>query len=434
MKGMVSLLAGLVGIIATTSYAADKFGASDIPVDPSLVKGTITYFTHWANFVEDGHMKKWGDDFKKIYPNVQDVKIVLLKDYRNEMTVKMAEGDYGDVVEMMDNLPQDDYDVYYEPLNSLGMQKNYMFSDRFAVDGEYYAFTYGVNAEALVYKKTLFKKAGIEKFPLTKSDLFADCKKLKAIGVTPFMLNMAAGWPMQQWDKEVLIFAGDPNYYGKMLKDTGAFAKDKPYGRVLTFIRELIEAGCAEETLTSTAQTDASTAWNVSLEAMSSGKIGMWFLANWSIPQILGNAEKNHRAMTSADLGMAPLPIDDSGEAKILMDPDFGVAVSSQSTNKPTAKAFLYYLLNMTDLANAAGFIPGNVNVPASLPQIAELRALNPKIINLVTPAAEFRDAMAAARFDFMTGTYLRPPVLAKDFDGALQDLNKRWTAAIGEN
>jgi len=440
MKWCAALVAVLLSVIPYVTEASERISAADIPVDPSQVKGTITYYSHFYNFYIDGHMKKWADGFKKIYPNVEGVRVEVLSDYRNQMGALMAAGDYGDVVEIMDNMSRADFEIFYEPLNSLGIQNTHFFPEQYLFDGKYYGFTYGVNAEAVVYNKTLFAKAGIDRFPRTKTDLFAACKKLRAIGVTPFMLNMNAGWPMQQWDKKVLAFAGEGDYFGKMLKDPAPFSKDKPYGRVLSFIRELIGEGCTETNLTATGNVDATLAWQTSLRDMASGRIGMWFLANWSIEQILDieqiveGGKTIHSTVTTADLGFAPLPIDDSGEGKVVMDTDFAVAVSAQSTNKATAKAFLYYLLNITDLANSGGFIPGNVNVPATLPQITELRSTKPRFIKLANPPPEFSSAMVAAGFDFMTGTYLRPPVLAKDFDEALRDMNKRWATAIGKD
>jgi ABC-type glycerol-3-phosphate transport system substrate-binding protein len=429
-----ALFALWVSIFSHSTCASERISAADIPVDPSTVKGSITYYSHFYNFSTDGHFLKWANGFKKIYPNVTDVRVIVLTDYRTQIGALMASGHYGDIVDIVDNLSKADYEIFYEPLNSLGMQSKYQFAERFEIDGIYYGFAYGADIEAVVYNKTLFAMAGIDKFPRTKTELFAACQKLRGIGVTPFALNMAMGWPMQQWDKAALMFAGDGDYYAKMLKDAAPFARDKPYGKTLAFIRELISAGCTEQNLTASAHIDASPAWQTALEDMATNKIGMWFMANWSIKQIIDKAIQTHHAMTADDLGFAPLPIDDSGEPKILMDTDFGLAVSAMSANKPTAKAFLYYLLNVTDLANAGGFIPGNVNTRTTLPQIAELQSTQPQVIRMVNPTADFGDAMAAAGFDFMVGTYLRSPILAKDFDEALREMNHRWATATGKH
>jgi ABC-type glycerol-3-phosphate transport system substrate-binding protein len=432
-----TILAPLVCIFSYASFAHDAIRTTDIPVDPSTVRGSIVYYSHFNNFVADGHYKKWVDDFKKLYPNVKDVKIELLTDFpdfRNHMGALMAGGSYGDVVEIMDSMSQNDYEIFFEPLNSLGIQNVNIFPDQFYFEGKYYGFGYGVNADAVVYNKTLFAKAGIDRFPRTRTELFAACAKLKSLGVIPFQLNMPLGWPMQQWDKETLIFADDGDYFAKLLNDPAPFSRDKPYGKMLTFVRALIDKGCVESNLDATDHFNNLPTWQSYVASMASGKIGMWFLANWSIQQILDAARDNHTGMVSADLGFAPLPVDDSGDAKVLIEGDIGLAVSAQSTNKPTAKAFLYYLLNITDLAEVGGFIPGNVNSQPTLPQIAELKSLTPAFIKMVSPSADVRNAMAAAGFDFMTGIYLRSPLLAKDFDAALSDMNRRWATAIGRH
>jgi ABC-type glycerol-3-phosphate transport system substrate-binding protein len=434
MKWIVVLLVMQLALFSRTSQATVQVTAADIPVDPAMVNGTITYYSHFYNFVQDGHYKKWAEGFKKIYPNVTDVRIVVLPDYKKQMRALMAVGDYGDVVDILDDVSRSDYEFFYEPLNSLGMQNAARFPDQFLFNGKYYGFTYGVNVEGVVYNRVLFSKAGIDKFPRTKTELFAACRKLKALGVVPLSLNMAIGWPMQQWDLETIVFAEDGAYYAKMLKDAAPFSKDKPYGKMVMFVRELVRENCVEPALNMPALAESTADWKKSLVEMTENKVGMWFFGNWTINQILNVAIDTHSPMTSDDLGFAPLPIDDSGESKVLMDADYGVAVSSQSKNKETAKAFLYYLLNITDLPNAAGFIPGNPNVAAALPQLTEIQSYKPKVIKLVSPPAEFGNAMFVAGFDFMTGTYLRPPILANDVDEALQNLNKRWSTAIGRN
>lgn len=390
--------------------------------DPEKVTGKITFYTHFNQFVDDGRWGEWSAQFTKAYPGTE-VEILPVSGYRKEMPTRIASGDYGDVLNVLDNLPPSDYPTFYLPLNDMAMEEHHQFVDRFSVDGSVYGFIYGVNAEAMVYNKVAFEKAGIDAVPETRAELFEACEKLKAADITPMALNMGAGWPMQQWDKAALLFAEDGDYYEKMLADPAPFAKGKPYGESLSFVNELFEAGCTERDYTANN-------WDQSRALIGIGEIGMWFLANWSIPQAVAQADLMG-VDASEDLGMFPLPVNDSGEPKVLLNPDWALGVAKNTKNPDTAKAWIEFLLTKTDVANAAGFIPGDTRLEATMPQLQELLSNDPGLVNAGTPSAKFKQAMADARLDFMTGTYIREVILASDFDAALDELNERWARAI---
>lgn len=390
--------------------------------DPAKVGGSITFYTHFSQFVEDGHWGEWSAAFAEKYPGAE-VEIVPVSGYRKEMPTRIASGDYGDVLNVLDNLPPSDYATFYLPLDGMALAEHHQFVDRFTANGSVYGFIYGVNAEAVVYNKRAFEKVGIEGVPDTRAELFAACEKLAAANITPFALNMGAGWPMQQWDKAALLFAGDGEHYETMLDDPAPFEIGKPYGDAFRFVKDLFEAGCTERDYTANN-------WDQSRALLGIGEIGMWFLANWSIPQALGQAELMG-VDASADLGMFPLPIDDGGEPKVLLNPDWALGVAKNSDNPDTAKAWVEFLLTETDVGNAAGFIPGDTRIAPTMPQLEELLARKPGTVEAGTPSAAFKQAMADARLDFMTGTYIREVILAEDFDAALDDLNERWARAL---
>jgi raffinose/stachyose/melibiose transport system substrate-binding protein len=241
----------------------------------------------------------------------------------------------------------------------------------------------------------------------------------------PFQINMGAGWPMQQWDKAALLFANDGNYYDAMVKEAAPYAADRPYGMSVGFVKELFDAGCTERDYTANN-------WDQSKALLGSGEAGMWFLANWSVPQAVAAAAALGVENASDSLGMFPLPIDEGGTPAVLLNPDWALGVSAQSKNKPTAKAWIEFLLTETDVSNAAGFIPGDPRIAPTMPQLQELFAANPRRIESGTPGSAFKQAMADARLDFMTGTYIRDLVLAADSEAAIAEVNRRWAEATG--
>ena len=387
------------------------------------VGGKITFYTHFTHFFESGHWDKWTKEFEEKFPGTE-VKAIGITNYSKEMPTRISSGNYGDVLNILDSIPPNEYANFYEPLNAMGLNATHQFVERYIYDGNTYGFVYGVNAEAVVYNKEAFKKAGISEIPKTKSAFLEACDKLKAVNITPLEINIGAGWPMQQWDKAALMFANDGDYYEKMLTDEAPFSKDKPYGKAIGFVKELFDKGCTERDYTSNN-------WNPSKAMLGTGQAAMWFLANWSIPQAVEAGEAMGLENVSNDLGMFPLPIDDSGKEPILLNPDWALGVSVNSKNKVTAKAWIDFLLTQTDVANIAGFIPGDTRIKPTMPQLVELYSYDPVEIRAGTPSSEFKQAMSDARLDFMTGTYIRDVILAPDYDKAIADINRRWAEAI---
>lgn len=405
--------------VATTAVSMGAMSAS-----AQEASGTITFYTHFTNFEENGKWDEWAAAFAEANPGTQ-VDIIAVADYRREMPTRMASGDYGDVLNVLDNLPPEDYATFYAPLNDMAMADTHSFVDRYTVEGNIYGYIYGANAEGVVYNKDAFARAGIDAVPTTRTELFAACTALNDAGIVPFQINMGAGWPMQQWDKAALLFAGDGGYYEDTLASGTPYDAAEPYGQSLAFVKELFDAGCTERDYTANN-------WDQSKALLGAGEAGMWFLANWSVPQAITAGESLGVENVSDSLGMFPLPIDDSGEPAVLLNPDWALGVSANSENPETAKAWINFLLTETDIANEAGFIPGDPRIDATLPQLVELFGYDPVMIEASTPSSAFKQAMADARLDFMSGTYIRDLVLAEDFDAAITEVNDRWARATG--
>lgn len=409
-------------IATAVAATAVSFGA--MSASAQEVSGTITFYTHFGNFEENGRWDDWATAFADANPGAE-VEIIVVSDYRRDMPTRMASGDYGDVLNVLDNLPPEDYATFYAPLNDMAMADTHSFVDRYTVDGNIYGYIYGANAEAVVYNKDAFARAGIEAVPTTRAELFAACSALTEAGIVPFQINMGAGWPMQQWDKAALLFADDGGYYEDTLSSATPYAASEPYGQSLAFVKELFDAGCTERDYTANN-------WDQSKALLGAGEAGMWFLANWSVPQAVTAGESLGVENVSDSLGMFPLPINDSGAPAVLLNPDWALGVSANSENPETAKAWIEFLLTQTDVANEAGFIPGDPRIEPTLPQLVELFSYEPAIIEAGTPSSAFKQAMADARLDFMSGTYIRDLVLAEDYDAAIADVNGRWANATG--
>jgi raffinose/stachyose/melibiose transport system substrate-binding protein len=98
-----ALLAASVAVIVAAPAFADNADGQ--------ISGDITFYTHFANFVDNGRWDDWVAEFEEKYPGT-NVEVIAVSNYRREMPVRFASGDYGDVLNVLDNLPPDDYVNY----------------------------------------------------------------------------------------------------------------------------------------------------------------------------------------------------------------------------------------------------------------------------------------------------------------------------------
>jgi raffinose/stachyose/melibiose transport system substrate-binding protein len=397
--------------------------AQNMP-DPANVKGKITVFVHFTNYIDDGSYDRWETEFKALYPNVEDVEVLGLADFSAQISTRLSTGDYGDVLETSDQLPPDQLGDFFMPLNDLGLHEDYYFADRWAFDGNVYGLTYGVSADGIVYNKEAFKKAGIETVPTKYSELKAAYDKLKAAGTIPMVINLADGWPVTSYEGLATALSGDPNFMNSTLDDDAPIAADKPWGKSLAILRDMIASGYGEEDL-STGHWQDSKGW------MATGKAASWFLGNWSINQIAmeGAEIAGLKDYDANNLGYFPLPYDESGGPyNVSSGPDWAVVINKNTPNPELVKAWVAYILGKSDLAQRAGFIPGFKKLPPTLPQLAEFQSYKPNLIEGTPPTPALINVRNTSGWN--GGNAIRDLVKAPDYDTAVADINAKWAAS----
>ncbi|MFC7108859.1 hypothetical protein ACFQQB_55770 [Nonomuraea rubra] len=112
-------LTGLaLAVTAALAAACGGSGKSTAPAtaasDPSKVSGEITVLTNRTDLVNDGTMKKYADDFAKVYPGVQ-VKFEAITDYEGEVKIRMNTENYGDVLLIPNVIAKGDYPKFFAP-------------------------------------------------------------------------------------------------------------------------------------------------------------------------------------------------------------------------------------------------------------------------------------------------------------------------------
>lgn len=380
------------------------------------VQGTITFITNRTDLV-DTEYKKIEDAFKKKYPDVQDVKFEALRNYDGDIKVRLSSKQYGDVLLIPNGVSPEQFPNYFEPLDDLGLKDKVHSPDVTAYKDKMYGVTSGVNAEGIVYNKKAFEKAGIQQVPKTLDELYAAADKLKQAGIVPLATNFNAQWPLQQWDKLPQLIAGKADYRNTLIEEDAPFAKGTPYEQSLTILKTFIDKGYTESDL-------IATDWESSKADIAKGKFGMMFLGNWVINQITANGAKPE------DVGFFPFPTDNSGKTKALMSNDWCYAVSKNSKNSATAKAFVKFLVEESGYDDFSGFIPTMKDKEPKLPQLQEFLGYEPELLYAAPDDSKLTNIANKAQIDFYGGRYIQDLMLHKNYEDGLKELNEKWKKA----
>lgn len=125
------------------------------------MKGTITYYTNRTDLFENGTFDRYEKEFKKLYPNVEKVKVIGFADYQGGLRPRMNTGDYGDIVPILPSVPSQQYPNFYEPLNGMYKPDDVYFYDTWADKDKVYGISMGNFVEGLVYNKKVLADAGV---------------------------------------------------------------------------------------------------------------------------------------------------------------------------------------------------------------------------------------------------------------------------------
>lgn len=386
--------------------------------DSAKANGRLTVSTHRVDLVEDGTFDRYAQAFRDRHPEVQEVVFEPIVGYESDIRFRLTTGDAGDVLLIPGNIAQEHLGDFFEKLNDTADQLGDLyFKDYKSHLGNVYGIVSGVSTEGIIYNKNAFAKAGIASVPRTLDELYEACEKLKKARITPFYINYGAQWPLKQWG-EVLatMMSGKGNYLNSMTETDEPFRMDNEFGRSLTILQTLMRKGYVEADL----QTNL---WEVSKSEFAQGNAGMFFMGNWMIRQL------EQAGALPQDIGYIPFPYDNSGSYHVLMNTDWFYAVSKNSKNKETAKAWIRFLIEESDYAERSGFIPPQKKKVPRLPQLEEFFSSRPSIIENSPSSSLWYEIGNKAKIDFYRGAYLQRAAVAERLPVALGELNASWKA-----
>ncbi|QGQ98359.1 extracellular solute-binding protein [Paenibacillus psychroresistens] len=387
--------------------------STEAPVEAVKIQGKVTLATNRTDLIET-NLKEYAEQFHAKYPDAT-VEFQAIKDYDQTIKIRMASNELPDIILIPGTVKNSDLPTFFAPLDDLGLNDRIYFKDNRSLDGKLYGISSGSSAMGITYNKKAFQLAGITEVPKTLDEFLAACEKLKAKGIIPLATNFKDKWPLYGWDQEAYVVTGDAGLHNSMAKQEAPFAVDGPHWKAFSILKTLVDKGYTEKDL-------MSTNWEASKKDVASGKMAMYLLGNWVVPQVIDNGS------TTEDVGFFPLPLDNTGNAKAIIASDYFYGVNKKSANLPAAKALLKWIVEESGYSDFAGFIPVLKDKKPVLKQLADFMAMNPTMIEMQADNDEYLAISNKMQFD--TSAFAQDAIMGDDMKKVFAEYDKKWQDA----
>jgi multiple sugar transport system substrate-binding protein len=245
------------------------------------------------------------------------------------------------------------------------------FMDNSKYEGVAYAVPDLASDRLFFSNPDLLAAAGVEKVPATWSELLAACQQIKA--TTPDIIPLAMPLGPEEAQAEFFIWAGGNG--GGYFKD-GEWVVNSPENvETLTFLKQLVDEGCTQQSPATTNRTDG--AWPLFYQGKAAMTNGAIFL-----PSVM--EEKG----ASVPYTVSPFIANDGKQSVTLGVQDYFFGFKKDG-NQAGIQAFLTHLFQPDNYAAfleaAGGFLPATLS---AAPIVAEDPAMKPFVD--VLPTAVF--------------------------------------------
>jgi raffinose/stachyose/melibiose transport system substrate-binding protein len=414
------LLAGCTGGAGDDTAASGDFSGE--------VKGEITVLTNRTDLVTT-KLPELARKFEAAYPGTK-VTFEGVTNYEEDVTTQLGSGDYGDVLLIPGVVAIDQYPQFFEPLGTAEeLKARYRFTAPGVYEGKGYGLSIGGIAKGFVVNKRIWAQAGITAPPKTPEEFLAGltavADKTDAI---PYYTNYKDGWPLSEWNNQRSVLA-DPEINEKFPADANPWQPGKIQYITDSLLFDIVNQKLSEpDPLT--------TNWESSKPMLAGGKTASMLLGSWAVPQIQDAART--AGADPGDIAFWPFPYQTGGKFHATTDGDKLAAVSRNSGNKATAKAFLDWFVNESGWAVDQQAIPPAVDqaLPKGLQEFADTGVELTEVPAAVVNAGKEDQIIKESEIDLKGDIYKQKLVdIARGAadgtkDSYFADLNKRWSAA----
>ena len=436
----LGLAAAMVFSMAACGSKAEQTDApaAEIPTIDQITLGEdytdltadIKILTNRTDIVDTVY-SGYAEQFMQIYPNIT-VTYDAITDYEESLTLRLTNGDWGDICFIPSTVDKSELGTYFTPLGDYGtLNEIYNFVTEKTYDNTVYGIPNGGTAGGVAYNKKVWAEAGITELPKTPDEFLADLKLIQDnTDAIPLYTNFSAGWTMGAWNDYVGIASnGDPDYKNnKLLHAKDPFSKNEensgPYAVFYT-LYEAVKQGLVEED-------PASSDWESSKGMINKGEIGAMVLGSWCVQQF-----KDIDTANADDIGYMPFPITANGKQSAAAGGNYAYAInkSASADNQIAAMLYVKWLLEESPIFDDEGSIPAlkGEELPDSLAEFDGVELLSD---NAAQPGEEslYDDLHNSAEVlsgDYPVGEVLEAALYdSKSLDDLMQEWNDKWTAA----
>ncbi|GAA0455608.1 sugar ABC transporter substrate-binding protein [Actinoplanes capillaceus] len=423
-----AIVAGAAATLALLAGCTGGAGGDEPAGFAGEIKGDITVLTNRTDLVTT-KLPEYAKRFEAKYPGTK-VTFEGVTNYEQDVTTQLSGGEYGDVLLIPNTVAVDQLGQFFEPLGTVGeMKDRYRFTDEKAYDGKVYGLSLGGVANGFVVNKRVWAEAGITAPPTTPDEFLAGLKAVKdKTGATPFYTNYKDGWPLSFFNSQRAILA-DPAVNETFPADPQPWQPGKLQHLTDGLLFDIVNRGLSEKD-------PLTTNWEGSKPMLGTGKVAGMLLGSWAVPQMRDAATA--AGANPEDIAFWPFPYQTGGKFHARIEGDYKGAVSRNSENKATAKAWLEWFVTESGFAADQQAIPTPVGQP--LPKaLQDFTATGVELLELpaaTTNSGREDQIIKESEIDLAGPIYRQKLVdiargAAKgDKESYFAELNKRWSAA----
>lgn len=345
------------------------------------IGGTIKVVTSRTD--ADKLFEKIEEDFKKLYPNVEDIVWESSADYDKYIMTRMNTKDYGDVLFLpfsMNGTPEE-YENYFEPLGKVDeLKEKYIDVTEADYNDVAYGLPVALNTLGIIYNEEVLKKAGVEEMPTSTEEFIEACKKIKEnTDAIPFYTNYNK--TLGTWGGTLTSYGGE-EYRSAMLEAGTGFKEGQPIREIMDLFYGLASNGLTEA--------DPITGdFAKSLQMLADGEVAMIMKGSQDAKMI------QELSTNGSKINIAPLPVKFNGQTSIAFGAPSVIGINKNSENKATAKAFLDFFISAKSgyADDLGGMSPNKEDLTAEQKEMLEKN----NIVLTAAPAAPEVDAKYTA-------------------------------------
>ncbi|MDO4617275.1 MAG: ABC transporter substrate-binding protein [Lachnospiraceae bacterium] len=406
---------------------------SDLPSFDALhiedytdLEADITILTDRTDIVDTTYAE-YAAEFQGQFPGIT-VTYEAVTDYAEAVTLRLTNGDWGDICFIPDSVEKSELSTYFAPLGDYDtLDEIYYNMNAQTYDDTVYGIPNGGNTPGIIINKEVWAEAGIREYPTTPDEFIEALQQIKDnTDAIPLYTNFADGWPLGQWTGYIGIPTNaDPDYAENIMphqENPFAEPEDGDYGPYALFsiLYDAVANDLVEED-------PASTDWESSKANIGNGTIAAMVLQSWAINQCKDLAENPEV------IDYIPMPITVNGVQAMLVNSNYCYGINCQSAeeNQLASMVYVKWLIEESSIMEDEGNIPErkDQDLPDSLANFEGLELMT----NAKEEEAGLKNTVAnesEVLTDANIAKVVEGALAGTSFDEIMDDWNQKWSDA----